>query len=422
MAVVGRTGLLLLCSVYPGVRETVADLNILAIGDWGGLSDAEPTTKEQRLTAIGLRRAAQDLDADFTLLMGDNFYERGVNTDFSRRFQETFEDVYPALIKGRPFYAMAGNHDYGNGAVANISAQIAYTQHSTSWRYPALWYKIHRGFEAGGQARTLDVLVLDTIVLCGHKEGDEEYINEQLQEQLGFIGGRKTPAEERRSLREIAAEAQWTWLERELASSKADFLWVTGHYPIWSAAKFGPQQCLLDRLRPLLVAHGAHYISGHDHVLEHFEHRGLNTFVVGAGMQCCFDASNMWQVPPDATRYILAGEGGAQSRPPAPFHVHGGFASLRFGAESAVVSLHAHNSTILYAAQPIPRRSSTGGSPDAPAQKAPRAMEHPAGIALLFALLFGATLAAHGAFALWQERSGAPRGYQKAAAPLLRAK
>merc|ERR1712203_362643 len=71
---------------------------------------------------------------------------------------------------------------------------------------------------------------------------------------------------------------------------------------------------------------------------------------------CCFLPEHMWEVPAGITRYMLAGEFGAQSRPQPPFPVLGGFASLHFGAEGAVVTLHAHDGTVLHMAPPIPRR------------------------------------------------------------------
>ena len=65
------------------------------------------------------------------------------------------------------------------------------------------------------------------------------------------------------------SEEQWTWLEETLSSSKAHYLIVGGHYPVWSIAEHGPTQCLVDRLRPLLEKYKVTaYISGHDHNLQ----------------------------------------------------------------------------------------------------------------------------------------------------------
>eukprot|EP00927_Polykrikos_kofoidii_P064679 TRINITY_DN6015_c0_g1_i6.p1 TRINITY_DN6015_c0_g1~~TRINITY_DN6015_c0_g1_i6.p1 ORF type:complete len:424 (-),score=52.90 TRINITY_DN6015_c0_g1_i6:129-1400(-) len=335
------------------LRQTAGDLSVVAIGDWGGHSDQEPTTYSQRVTGIGLSRVALDINANFTIMMGDNIYQHGIHgDDMSSRFRDTFEAVYAKSLPGGHFYALAGNHDYGQGVLANVSAQVAYTKRSKQWRFPSLWYNIHRAFEVDGKARSLDMIVIDTVVLCGNGPENEEFINEQLR----FLGDEHLLFEGQ-TRRQAAAKAQFAWLEHELSSSKADFLWVVGHYPIWSAGTDGSSKCLIDRLRPMLQAHAAHYISGHDHMLEHFEHEGLNTFVVGAGMECCYQPVNIGQIPSGAMQYMLAGENGTASWPsPPPFPVLGGFATLRFGVESVAISLHAHNGTVLYAPARIPRR------------------------------------------------------------------
>mmetsp|Transcript_967 Transcript_967/g.2409 ORF Transcript_967/g.2409 Transcript_967/m.2409 type:complete len:467 (-) Transcript_967:197-1597(-) len=336
-----------------GVSSPVAgELSFVAIGDWGGESSEEPSTAKQVATAEGFVAIAKALKADFALMMGDNLYQHGVQSgaEVFHRFQETFEAVYPRHLPGMPFYALAGNHDYGEGEAANISAQVAYTQMSENWRFPSLWYKIHRAFQAGGE-RSLDLLIIDTVSLCGMESIGEEGMDVQLE----FLGKAAYEGEPGR-LRSEVAEAQWRWLETELSTSTADYLWVSGHFPIWSLGIDGSTPCLIERLAPLLRRYGAHYISGHDHNLEHIHHEGLDAFVVGAGKECCYPAVNLDMVPPDSARFYVAGANGSESRTKLPFPVLGGFSSLTFGAEMAVVTLHAHDGTALYKAQPLPRR------------------------------------------------------------------
>lgn len=349
--------------------SAMGDLSFVAIGDWGGEDDEHPTTESQELTAAALRNKARDIGADFALLMGDNIYRHGIScsAESSSRFRETFKDVYADFLPELPFYIMAGNHDYGEGIQANVSAQLAYSQFDSQWRFPALWYKIHREFNAGTHLRSLDVLVIDTVVLCGNGPTNEAFIDHELRST--WSGTAKLSSQK---LRQAAAEEQWAWLEQELRNSTADFLWVTGHYPIWSVGSDGSKQCLIDRLRPMLIKYGAHYISGHDHMLEHFHDKGLNTFVAGAGKECCYPAANVKQVPSGSMKYILAGHHGEDMltddgnimahSAPMPYPVHGGFASLRFDAEHVSVTFHADNGHDLYTAAPIPRRGKASSS------------------------------------------------------------
>ena len=70
-----------------------------------------------------------------------------------------------------------------------------------------------------------------------------------------------------------AADAQWAWLNRTLANSTADYLIVTGHYPILSICEHGPTGLLEERLAPLLAnANASAYLAGHDHCAEYSFH------------------------------------------------------------------------------------------------------------------------------------------------------
>mmetsp|Transcript_110910 Transcript_110910/g.191823 ORF Transcript_110910/g.191823 Transcript_110910/m.191823 type:complete len:402 (+) Transcript_110910:52-1257(+) len=341
------------CALLTFVCSTHADFSFLTIGDWGGGSDEQPTTESQELTAAGMQKVAQDLGINFTLLAGDNFYVHGVacNADSSSRFRETFHEVYATKMPQTPFYVIAGNHDYGEGLQANVSSQLEYSKFDPHWNFPDFWYKIHREFTVDMHTRTLDLVLLDTVILCGNTDVNEMFIDNQLRPLWPSLS--ELPPSK---LRQAIAEEQWTWLEEQLSTSTADFLWVTGHYSVWSAGIDGSSQCLIDRLVPLLARYNAHFISGHDHMAEHVQHGSTNFFVVGAGRECCYEPVNLRQIPSGALKYMLAGENGNQSSNRLEFPVHGSFGSFRFGAEYVSVKLHADSGFVLYEAPRIPRR------------------------------------------------------------------
>ena len=78
-------------------RTTIAtgDLNFLVMGDWGGIEDPPYTTPQEVATAAGMNLIAGEIDSEFSLALGDNFYTYGIPTDVNdMRFNATFENVY----------------------------------------------------------------------------------------------------------------------------------------------------------------------------------------------------------------------------------------------------------------------------------------------------------------------------------------
>jgi hypothetical protein len=137
-----------------------------------------------------------------------------------------------------------------------VSAQIAYTQLSTRWTFPDYYYK--KTFTWNGGKTTMDVIFIDTVLLAGNSD--------DLVEEFGELQG---PADK------ALAETQWAWIEDSLKSSTADYVFVAGHYPIWSGCSHGPTAILVAALKPLLLKHNATgYLSGHDHCLEHIDDGG----------------------------------------------------------------------------------------------------------------------------------------------------
>ena len=68
-----------------------AELNFVVIGDWGGQSIAPYTTDAEREVAGQMGKTAAAIGSQFTVALGDNFYDRGVTNVSDPRFQETFE-------------------------------------------------------------------------------------------------------------------------------------------------------------------------------------------------------------------------------------------------------------------------------------------------------------------------------------------
>jgi tartrate-resistant acid phosphatase type 5 len=236
-----------------------AELNFLVMADWGGQPTAPFTTAAEISTAGGMGRMAETMNASFALAVGDNFYSSGIKTDMNDpRFKHTFEDVFVADSlqgPGFPFYVIAGNHDHGG----NVTAQIAYTQKSNRWTYPASWYTFSR--DLGGGA-TLQVVMIDTVILSGNSD-----VRNEAGELTHELRGSELPG----PADPLHATSQLQWLEATLAASKATFLVVAGHFPIWSICEHGPTAAMIKTVKPLLERyHVTAFIAGHDHCMESF--------------------------------------------------------------------------------------------------------------------------------------------------------
>ncbi|XP_008278160.1 tartrate-resistant acid phosphatase type 5a isoform X2 [Stegastes partitus] len=272
---------------YPTAFEDLGEssrnrtsIRFLAIGDWGGVNYAPYTTAVQKATAREMSKVAEQLGADFVLALGDNFYYKGVNSVDSPRFKDTFESVYTAKSLRVPWYVLAGNHDHAG----NVKAQIEYSGKSDRWKFPAYYYELN--FHIPNTGKTLTIIMLDTIMLCGNSD---DHTDEKPRGPM-FV---------------VDANRQLTWLQERLARSKADFLLVAGHYPVWSVSKHGPTDCLLQRLHPLLVKYKATaYLCGHDHNLQYIEESDVGYVVSGAGNFLDPDIRHWSHVPKGSVKFF----------------------------------------------------------------------------------------------------------------------
>ena len=68
-----------------------SSLNFMVVGDWGGQSDPPYYTEPEQDVAKQMGDIAASVGAQFTLSMGDNFYDNGVTDVDDPRFKVTFE-------------------------------------------------------------------------------------------------------------------------------------------------------------------------------------------------------------------------------------------------------------------------------------------------------------------------------------------
>ena len=72
-------------------RSDDQTLNFLVLGDWGGQPDPPYTTEAETSIAAVMGSVAARENSQFTLALGDNFYDTGVKNVNDPRFNYTFE-------------------------------------------------------------------------------------------------------------------------------------------------------------------------------------------------------------------------------------------------------------------------------------------------------------------------------------------
>lgn len=306
----------------------LGDLSFLSIGDWGGIDKAPFYTEGQKASAdVGLPLQAAELDAKFVLALGDNFYHSGIHGDSSdARFHQTFEDVYSSRPLQIPFYVVAGNHDH----MHNVTAQIDYSNHSKRWNFPDYYYTFTESFNTSHGKRTAQFIMMDTVVLAGLSYHDEE--NDIFVKAEG-------------PLDEVASTAQFEWLKSTLEQSTADYIWVGGHYPVWSVGNHGPTSWLVKNVKPLLEKHDVTgYIAGHDHTMSFIQESkdGPVYPLAGNTANCCYPSYHLKQNPEGSVQFYIAKKNAKASG------VTSGFASFTMGSKHATIRMHDQNGVTLF--------------------------------------------------------------------------
>ena len=299
-----------------------SSLHFLSVGDWGGLPIWPFTTPGQIAVAETMGKIARKFDSKFALSVGDHFYFSGVSSVDDPRWRRSFENVYTArsLRRAKFWRPVLGNHDYDG----NATAQLLYPK--KHWHFPSAQYSWRETLDDDGRT-TVDFVMLDTILLCGPDSAVDRKVK--------------------------GAEKAWRWVEAALAGSDADYLIVSGHYPVWSPSSHGPTRCLVRRLQPLLTAAKASvYFSGHDHCLFHVGARGGTQFHgVGAGFTASHSTKNRNRIPPDQP--LKFHWGGSMKR---PFNaLSGGFVGASVRADALTITHYDSLGTVLSSSRVPPR-------------------------------------------------------------------
>lgn len=231
-------------------------LHFYVIGDWG--RSGEFLQKE---LADKMNEVAYQLEPEFIISTGDNFYPNGVASTRDPLWNKSFEDVYAGHMLQVPWHVVLGNHDIRG----NAQAQIDYTQVSRRWTMPQRYFS-WEWHNDDDDSRTLFVF-LDT------NPFEHDYYHElKYQNQVAVLD----------------SAAQLAWLDSTLAASHADWKIVVGHHPMYTGGKRADEvntQRL--HLEARLKRAGVHfYLAGHEHDLQYIKPEGPTHHIIsGAGSE-----------------------------------------------------------------------------------------------------------------------------------------
>ena len=171
-----------------------------------------------------------------------------------------YTNVYTSPHLQIPWYSILGNHDY----IYNAEAQIDYYKNKwdSRWTMPDhvynVIYPIGGSYEGAPSTASLEIIFIDTCMLAPTVFGEDI-----------------TPKQRDDAL---------TKVESLLAASTATWLFVAGHYTIYSTAEHGNTKELVQSLVPLLKKYKVQaYFNGHDHVLQHISMDGVEYITSGRG-------------------------------------------------------------------------------------------------------------------------------------------
>ncbi|KAM0936283.1 putative Acid phosphatase, Peroxidase [Dioscorea sansibarensis] len=233
---------MLSCGEFQRFDEKIksdGSLSILVVGDWGRNGNYNQSQVATQMGKIG-----EELDINFVISTGDNFYEDGLQGVYDNQFQQSFTDIYTANSLQKQWYSVLGNHDYQGDVLAQLSPILQ--------KFDNRWFCM-RSFIVNTE--NVDLFFVDTTPFVKkywthpkdhhydwrHVEPRDLYIENLLKE-----------------------------LDLALKESRAPWKFVVGHHTMRSVSQHGDTIELLQELLPILKANNVDlYINGHDHCLEH---------------------------------------------------------------------------------------------------------------------------------------------------------
>lgn len=242
-------------------KKLINSKNFIVLGDFGRFGEYN-----QKEVANQMAKTAVEIDVDFVVSVGDNFYPNGVQSIQDPHFEKSFENIYPHFDLQCDWYLGLGNHDYSG----NIQAQIDYSNVSRRWHMPEQYFEKIIELKGG---KKLQLIFIDTnpFIKSYYKNDDEKARNVKKQDTI----------------------AQKRWLIETLNKKDTSILWkiVVGHHPMYTGGKRVKSPDTKDIETLLSGLFNDYkvdaYLCGHEHDLQIIKSKNCYTtqFLSGAGSE-----------------------------------------------------------------------------------------------------------------------------------------
>lgn len=246
-------------TLYPSIlEESTGLLNVLVVGDWGRKGSYNQSAVAEQMGIVGA-----ELDVDFIVSVGDNFYEDGLINVSDSAFTESFSEIYTAKSLQKTWHVVLGNHDYRGDVLAQLDPQL--TLRDARWHCKRAFALRHM---LQGSSRYVDFIFYDTNPFVKKYWNDTEH----------NYDWREVEPKEEYIRNETKFLSSW------LSSSNATWKIVIGHHPIRTVGYHGNTVELEEQIYPILQQNNVDlYINGHDHCLEHIIESGIQFLTSGGG-------------------------------------------------------------------------------------------------------------------------------------------
>jgi len=262
---------------HPAAKND-GSLSLLVIGDWGRKGAYNQTMVAEQMGKVG-----EELDIDFVVSTGDNFYENGLTGVDDQQFEESFANIYTAQSLNKPWYLVLGNHDYRGDALAQLSPVLNKIDDR---------FICKRSFIV--DAEMVEFFFIDTTPF------QEKYWTHPKDDHYDWRG----VAPRGNYIDNLLKD-----LDEAMKKSTAKWKIAIGHHTMRSVSDHGETKELLQLLLPVLKDNGVDfYINGHDHCLEHISSRDspLQYFTSGGGSKAW---RGVFQPTDDKLQFFYDGQG-----------------------------------------------------------------------------------------------------------------